>query len=144
MSTSIGGFVRGTAGGGGVLASLLNSTVSVTGATGLTNDAFGKLHICTGTSTDYTVTLPAAANNAGKQIGFQMGSSTSLTKLVTLDANASELIDGMTSRIMWSDEVAILSCDGTGWTKIGGKGIPMSASLKMGPNQTFHKTTVTR
>lgn len=44
---------------------------------------------------------------------------------MTIDANSTELIDGQQTRIMWAGESAILLCDGTGWTKIAGKSIPM-------------------
>lgn len=109
-----------------------SADVSVTGATTAT---IGKWHICTGTSADYTVTLPAASGNAGKIIGLRMSSA--LTKLVTLDGNGSELIDGATTRVMWANEVAILFCDGTGWTKIGGKSIPMQAMMLRTSSQTL-------
>jgi len=76
---------------------------------------------------DYTVGLPAVTSNAGKLIGFRMAPG--LTKFVTLDGNASELIDGTATRVMWANEVAILLCDGTAWTKIGGKSIPMNCGM---------------
>jgi hypothetical protein len=82
------------------------------------------------------VTLPAASGNAGKHIGFRMGSATALTKLVTIDGNASETIDGATTRIMWSEETAILLCDGSNWFKIAGKSIPMTVHLSRSTDQT--------
>jgi hypothetical protein len=60
-----------------------------------------------------------------------------LTKLVTLDGNASETIDGALTRIMWANESAILYCDGSTWTKIGGKSIPMVAGMGMNGNKSF-------
>jgi hypothetical protein len=99
--------------------------VSISGAITLTSTAFGKIHVCSGTSADYTVGLPAVSGNAGKIISFRMSSA--LTKLVTLDGNASELIGDATTRIMWANETAILSCDGTAWTKLAGTSIPMKA-----------------
>lgn len=114
---------------------LLSSAISVTGTTTLSSSAFGVLHQCSGTTSDYTVTLPAVSGNAGKILGFQM--STALTKLVTLDGNASETIDGSLTRIMWAGESAILYCDGNTWSKIGGKTIPMIANqYKGGSSQT--------
>ncbi|HYC27538.1 MAG TPA: hypothetical protein VEB42_01965, partial [Chitinophagaceae bacterium] len=110
-------------GSGDILSTLLSSEVSITGATALTSSAFGKMHVCTGTTADYTVGLPAAAGNAGKFIGFRMASA--LTVMVTLDGNSAETIDAAVERIMWKNEVAILYCDGTTWTKIAGKSIPM-------------------
>lgn len=119
--------------------SAITSAVSVTGATTLGSSAFGKLHQCSGTSADYTVTLPAVSGNAGKIIGFQM--STALTKLVTLDGNGSETIDGATTRVMWAGETAILYCDGTSWTKIGGKTIPMIAGQTVTTTQSVANST---
>lgn len=107
-----------------MLASLLSSEVSITGATTLTAAAFGKMHVCSGTTADYTVGLPAVSGNAGRFIGFRMAST--LTKLVTLDGDGSEVIDGSTTRVMWANEVAILLCTGTDWVKVGGKSLPMS------------------
>lgn len=115
--------------------------VSVTGATTLTSTAFGKMHVCSGTSADYTVGLPAASGNAGKVIGFRMADA--LTKLVTLDANAAELIDGATTRVMWAQESAILLCDGTGWTKVAGKTRPMIAAMRETANQSIPTSTTT-
>ncbi|CAB4158607.1 hypothetical protein UFOVP713_13 [uncultured Caudovirales phage] len=122
--------------------SVITSAVSVTGATTLGSSAFGKLHQCSGTSADYTVTLPAVSGNAGKIIGFQM--STALTKLVTLDGNASETIDGATTRVMWAGETAILYCDGTAWTKIGGKTIPMIAGQTVSTTQSVATSTLVK
>lgn len=95
--------------------------VSVTTTANLT---IGKHHVCSGTTADYTVTLPAVSGNSGKLLSVEM--SGALTKLVTLDGNASETIDGATTRVMWARETAVLLCDGTGWTKVGGKSIPMA------------------
>jgi hypothetical protein len=98
--------------------------ISITGATTAT---IGRMHVCSGTSADYTLTLPAASGNTGKIIGVRMSSA--LTKLVTVDANSTELIDGSQTRIMHDNEAAILMCDGTNWAKIGGKTIPMTCRL---------------
>lgn len=124
----------GSGSGGDLLSTLLNSEVSVTAGATLTSSAFGKMHVCTGTSADYTINLPAAAGNAGKLIGFRM--SNALTKLVTLDPNASETIDGATTRTLWKDEVAILLCDGTTWTKIAGKSIAMVCVVAQAADKT--------
>jgi len=98
--------------------------VSVTGATTAT---IGRMHVCSGTTADYTVTLPAASGNAGKLIGFRM--SPALTTIVTLDGNSGETIDGALTRVMWAEEAAILTCDGSNWFKIGGKTRAMSAEM---------------
>jgi len=105
-------------GGGGSID--WTSPISVTTTATLT---IGKHHVCSGTLINYTVTLPAVSGNAGKLISVEM--SGALTVLVTLDGNGSEVIDGATTRVMWAKETATLLCDGTQWTKIGGKSIPM-------------------
>jgi hypothetical protein len=115
--------------------------VSVTGATTLTSTAFGKVHRVTGTTSDYTIGLPAVSGNAGKFIEFIMDGA--LTKLVTLDGNASETIDGSTTRIMWANEIALLYCDGTQWTKIAGKSIPMYCSMSCSTATSISSATVT-
>lgn len=111
---------------------IYQSEISITGATTAT---IGRYHVCSGTSADYTVTLPAASGNAGRMITLRM--SPALTKLVTIDADGSELIDGALTRPMWANEVAVLLCDGTGWTKIGGKSIPLRARLSNSGNITL-------
>ncbi len=128
---------NGSAGSGGdLLSTLVNTEVSVTGAT---TAVISKMHVCSGTSADYTVTLPAASGNAGKLIGFRMAAG--LTKLVTLDGNSTETIDGTTTRIMWAGEAAILLCDGSNWTKVAGKTLPMRTRLSLGSDQTVSNST---
>ena len=113
----------------GDMYSPLGSTeISVTGAT---SAIIGKLHVCSGTS--YTLTLPAAASNLGKSIGIRMASS--LSGLVVIQGNASELIDGSNTRIMWANETATLYCDGTSWTKTAGRTIPMTGAMSLAANQ---------
>lgn len=103
--------------------------VAIAGATTLTAAGVGKVHVCTGTSADYTLTLPDSGMIAGDLMAVQMGTAVTLTKLVTLDATSGNLIDGQQTRVMWSNEVAILRWDGTNWTKIAGKSIPMNCRM---------------
>jgi hypothetical protein len=84
----------------------------------------GRQHVCSGTTANYTVTLPTAAGNAGKLLAFRMDAG--LTKLVTIQGNGAELIDGSNTRIMWANETATLYCDGVGWSKIAGRFRSMS------------------
>lgn len=120
---------------------LSRTEVSVTGATTLTSTAFGKMHVCSGTTADYTVVLPAASGNAGKIIAFRMAEA--LTKLVTIDGNAAETINGTTTRIMWARESAILLCDGTGWVKVSGLSRPMYSKMYRNAALTIANATVT-
>lgn len=110
--------------GGGDWDTLIGTEISVTGTATAT---LGRMHVCSGTSADYTVTLPTAASQSGKVIGFRMSSA--LTRFVTIDGNASETIDGALTRVMWANEVAILRSDGSNWHKIAGKSIPLSAHI---------------
>ena len=118
----------GASGGGGgssdLLSTLVNTPVSITGETTAT---ISKMHVCSGTSVNYTVTLPSPSGNANKLIGFRM--SPGLTKFVTLDAGASVSINGVQTRLMWANESVILLCDGSNWFKIGGITIPMSCNM---------------
>jgi hypothetical protein len=45
---------------------------------------------------------------------------------------------------MWKNEVAILYCDGSAWTKVAGKSIQMAAGIYVGTGQTVSNTTWTR
>ena len=131
MATKIADRQLLTAPGGGAASDLLSpltgAEVSVTTTTTLT--LFGRLHVCTGTSANYTVTLPAASGNAGKMIGVRMAST--LTKLVTIDAGTGVLIDGQQTRILWAQETATLMSDGTGWVKLNGKSRAMFCRLRL-------------
>ena len=101
----------------------------------------GKHHIITETTADRTHTLPAVSGNSGRQISIQIAAST--TKLITIDGNASETIDGALTRIMWAGEAATLLCNGTTWSKIAGKSIPMQGAIRMSTNQTFNANVAT-
>jgi hypothetical protein len=120
---------------------LSNTIENISTTITLTDTAFGKLHRITGTSADYTITLPAASGNLGKIIGFVVDGTA--TKLFTIDGNSTETIDGETTRVLWANESAILLCDGTGWTKIAGKSIPMSAVIRNNASQSITLNTAT-
>ena len=120
---------------------LLGSAISITGTATAT---LGRMHLCSGTAADYTVTLPTAVGQTGKVIGFRMDAA--LTRFVTLDGNASETLDGATTRIMWSGEMAILRSDGSNWHKIGGLSKPLEAQISRRSGdgaQSINHSTVT-
>lgn len=102
-----------------------HTEISITGATTAT---IGRMHVCSGTSADYTVTLPTAVGNAGQLISLRM--SNSLTKLVTLDGNSTETIDGSLTRVMHDGESAVLMSDGANWFKIAGRSKPFYATMR--------------
>jgi hypothetical protein len=87
--------------------------VSVTGAVTLDNTAFGKMHVCTGTTSNYTIALPTAVGNANKSIGFK--GSSALTKNVTIDGNGGETIDGEDFREFNANGIFVVLSDGTNW-----------------------------
>lgn len=108
-----------------LLSPLVSAEVSVTAATTLTGTAFGKSHVCTGTTSDYTVTLPSPTGQSGKLVMVRMANA--LTRLVTIDAGTGVTIDGQQTRVMWARESAVLLCDGTGWSKVAGVSRPFVA-----------------
>jgi hypothetical protein len=115
---------------------LADVQIAVTGATTAIID---KWHFVTGTAADYTIGLPPLAGNAGRSVGFIFGSATGLTKVVTLDGNASETISGATTRIYWSNEMVVLRCNDaeTDWNIVQEHRIPMYSSLGWTGNLTF-------
>ncbi len=113
--------------------------ISITGTATATID---RMHVCSGTAADYTVTLPAAANNAGRRLWFRMAAG--LTRLVTLDGNASETIDGATTRVMWAGETAELLCDGSNWFKVAGRTKPLVCGMLRNTTQSVANATATK
>ena len=111
-------------GGGDMVSAQVNGEVVITGATNLTSAAVGKWFVCSGTN--YNFVLPAVTGLAGKFIGIRINPVA--TNLVTVKTSVTtEAIDGSTNRVLWANEVAVLKCDGTNWTKVAGKTIPMTA-----------------
>lgn len=108
-------------GSGDWVSTLVGAEISITTTATAT---ISRQHVISGTSADYTVTLPASSGNTGKFIGLRIDPSA--TKLFTIDGNSSETIDGSLTRIMWAGESALLYCDGSNWFKVAGKSIPMA------------------
>ncbi len=96
-----------------MLGALLFTEVAVTGAT---TAVLSKWHKISGTSADYTITLPTAVGNAGKCIGFYVDDFAHATKKYTLDANGSEKIDttALTVGMCWKNSLILIS-DNVGW-----------------------------
>lgn len=109
----------------GMLSPIKTAEISVTTTATLTID---RMHVCFGTSADYTVTLPAASGNAGRLVGLRMAPG--LTRWVSLKGNAAELIDGSNTRKMWTNETALLYCNGSGWVKLAGRAVPVHTLMK--------------
>ena len=97
-------------GSGDILAELVESEVSIAAATSLTSTAFGKMHVCSGTS--YAVDLPGPATHTGEWVGFYFTAS----GIIEIARNASETINGISkSRLYVAGEMARYFCDGTNW-----------------------------
>ncbi len=133
-----------TGGGGGGAGIDWTAVDSITGTTTLTSSIVGRVQKCSGTSADYTVTLPTSGLTAGDLTAIVM--SKALTKLVTIDATSGHLLNGVRTRVMWANEVAILEWDGTDWYKIGGLFIPMACKLarSAGAGQSISGSTGTK
>lgn len=63
----------------------------------------------------FTLTLPAASGNTGLRYSIIRTDVGNSTNLLTIDANASELINGSLTMVLYPAESTILECDGTGW-----------------------------
>jgi len=131
---------QGGGGSGDMLSTLTNTESVISGAS--SPAAWDTMYLCSGSS--YTVSLPTSLTGLkNKLMGFRMDPG--LSGLVTVDAGTGHLIDGVQTRMMWANEVALLkvNTDETNWAKVGGKSIPMASSLGMSGNQTFSAGTVT-
>jgi len=122
-----------------MLSSIVNAEIAVSGATTATILCW---HNCTATSANYALTLPTAASSSGKLLGIRIDPSS--TYLVTVTGNGAETIDGSNTRIMWANEVAVLKSNGTTWTKVSGKTIPMVSVLGFQAAQLFSASTLTK
>jgi hypothetical protein len=82
----------------------------------------------------FTLTLPAASGNAGLVYTIIRTDILSSDILLTIDANASETIDGSLTDILYPAETIVLECDGSGWHQI-------SRPKPSHPNYYFRKGT---
>ena len=88
-------------------------SVSSANYTVLTADGYHTVLVSTGASTR-TITLPAAANNAGRTL--YIVKTDNGAGFVTIDGNASETIDGVTTQtIYYQYGTAQIVCDGSAW-----------------------------
>lgn len=89
------------------------SWINVTAATTATID---RMHVVSGTSADYDITLPAASSNSGKVVGFVVKDYTAASKQYRLDAGAGVKIAGRTRYlVLMHTNVALFISDGTDW-----------------------------
>lgn len=123
--------LNSSGGSGDIVAPLTSAEISITTTATAT---ISRMHVISGTSANYTVTLPAASGNANKFVGLRIAPTA--TKLFTIDGDGSETIDGELTRIMWAAESAILFCDGSNWFKVAGKSRAMLCTMHLSSNQT--------
>ena len=103
------------AGGGGGGGSSLTVVSAKTGNYTASNNEVVPVNLI-GASGDVTITLPAASSNA--QVVIKI-SGNAEGKIVTVDGNGSETIDGSATRTMDSDnESMFLISDGSNWLRI--------------------------
>jgi hypothetical protein len=98
---------------GQVLRRRINTDVAKTGAYTLTKadsivraDASGSA---------FTLTLPPSAGNAGLTYTIIRTDVANSTNLLTIDANASELINGNLTHVLYPAESVVIECTGTAW-----------------------------
>lgn len=102
-------------GANGFTTALDNKGATVTTSTTLDNTY--DVVLVDATAAAVTITLPAAASNTGRQYYIK---KIDAVNPVTIDANASETIDGQTDWVMHLIRSALhLYCDGTNWWIIG-------------------------
>lgn len=94
-----------------------SSGVIVTGATTAT---FGAWHWISGTTADYTITLPTAVGNAGKTIGLRVKDAAVASRTYTVATTSGQFIDGASTAVLQANASLILLSDGVGWSRIGG------------------------
>jgi hypothetical protein len=66
------------------------------------------------------------------------------TKLVTIDPAGSTTIDGITTRVMWAGETALLAWTGSEWEKRAGKTRPMACTMFLSASQSIASATLTK
>ena len=70
---------------------------------------------CDGTSTAFTVTLPAATSSTGQKLYIKKIDASA--NAITIDGNASETIDGATTKTLSSQYASYtIICNGSGWS----------------------------
>lgn len=102
---------------------------SITGAESLNSTDYDAIHICTGTSADYTVDLPTAVGGTGHLIIFK--GSSALTKVVTIAGSSGQTIDGEANRKISATGMIALMSDGSNWVVVGevGSWIPYTPTF---------------
>lgn len=106
------------ASGGGALATFYAKidNSSATGINSATSATLNRMHVVTGTSADYTITISGLSPSTGDVLGFYVSDYTAADKLYTLDAGGTVKIAGRTRYlVLCHTNVALLRWDGTDW-----------------------------
>jgi len=108
-------FANASGGGGGDSSTSLEVTAQKTADYTASNGDFVLVNLV-GASGDVTITLPAASSDA--QVAVKIAGAAN-GKIVTVDGNSSQTIDGATTKTMDSDyESMHLISDGSNWWRI--------------------------
>jgi hypothetical protein len=87
-------------------------TNTITSGTTLTSSY--RTVLCDSSSASFTVTLPPSSNS--KYMIYTIKKIDATGNTVTVDANASELIDGSLTKILNSQYLSVtIQCDGSNW-----------------------------
>lgn len=115
---------------------------NITGATTLTSSAFGRVHRVTGTSADYTITLPVVSGEDGRWISFIMDDA--MDKVITLDGNSTETINGATTQKLVANEAVTIEVRNGQWYAVEREVVPTTAQIKRVGTQSINNTTLTK
>jgi len=92
----------------------ISHTITTTITTGTTLTRSHRTVLCNATAAAFTVTLPASANS--KYQIYEIKKIDSTGNAVTVDANASETIDGdLTKSLNLQNESITIQSNGTSW-----------------------------
>lgn len=91
-------------------------SATVTAITSATTATINRMHLVSGTSADYDITMPAASGNTGNVVGFQVKDWSAANKQYRLDAGGTVKIAGRTRylQLLHTNCVLFIS-DGTDW-----------------------------
>lgn len=92
----------------------INVLAKTAGYTATTGDKGKEINY---TTAGFTLALPAVSGNDG--LWYVLRNSAS-TGDVTIDPNASETLDGLTTRLLRPGDCVLIRCDGTAWRTISG------------------------
>lgn len=117
--------------------------LAVTSKTGTYTAASGDdVILCATAGGAFSLTLPAAASNTGKQ--FHIVKTDASTNLLTIDGNASETIDGSLTQVLsnqWQSYKIV--SDGTNWVSLSSRRYPTAFIKDLKPSNTAGGATST-